>query len=399
MSQKRLCEHWLKSLLQYVEDTEAPRHFWFWGGISTITSAMQRKVWVPFGLDPLFPNLYIVLVAAPGRCRKGGPVGLARKMLHEINIPVSVDSMSKRALTKELVQLGKSQYFQFKDEGGETRSFPQAAIGIYSKEMSSLLTLDPKGMIECLTDLYDSADKWAYKTSDKGEDFLYGVCINLFAATTPTWIAANLPEEAIGGGFTSRVALIYGDKKYKRVTLPDPPNTQLYGLLIRDLARISNLIGPFKWTPEAFEIFDLWYQELGKVREKTPNEKLHAFIERMHIMCLKVAMALHVCYSDELIFMPNDIGQAIDVLKITLKSADKVFAGHGRNELALDQARIKEQIKQTKQVTFIKLLEWNMSHVSRSQLAEVIDNLVDTGYVTRVYQKQGGELLTWREGR
>src|SRR3990172_7573375 len=33
---KRQCDNWLISLMDYVEETEAPRVFWLWAGISTI---------------------------------------------------------------------------------------------------------------------------------------------------------------------------------------------------------------------------------------------------------------------------------------------------------------------------------------------------------------------------
>jgi len=381
----RKCSNWLATLASYVEDTESPRHFWFWGGLVTLTSALQRKVWCPLGLEPVYPNLYVILVAPPGRCRKGSPLSLCRKLLHEAKIQTSVDSTTKRALTKELEKMGKSMYFEH-----DGVMCPNTSMCIVSKELSSLLAIDPKAMIELLTDLYDSHDQWAYKTSGEGQDFLYGLCLNLFGATTPTWIAANLPEEAIGGGFTSRLALVHGEKKYKRVTIPKEPPKEIFKDLVRDLAHIKTLTGEFKWDPEALKIFDSWYQSLGDVRRRTPNDKLHSFIERMHIMVLKVTMALRVSYSDNLLFTPADIEGAIGALDAVLEKAGKVFAGHGRSKSSIDNFKILNQINTMKKVSFRELLSWNMNNTNKTELEEIIQTLEASGTVRVTYGTQPG---------
>jgi hypothetical protein len=66
---------WLQALSLYAEETEAPRQFWTWAGISTIASALQRKVWLPFGFEKLYPNLYVILVGPPAS-RKAAPISL-----------------------------------------------------------------------------------------------------------------------------------------------------------------------------------------------------------------------------------------------------------------------------------------------------------------------------------
>ena len=88
----RQCENWLKTLSQYVEETESPRVFWMWAGIYTIASTLQRKVWLPFGIETIYPCLYIMIIAPPGEVRKAGPVSVAKKLLQAVKIPVFVDS-------------------------------------------------------------------------------------------------------------------------------------------------------------------------------------------------------------------------------------------------------------------------------------------------------------------
>ena len=81
---RRQCENWLITLMDYVEETEAPRVFWLWSGLSTIASALQRKVWIPFGMETLYPNMYIMLVADPGDVDVSIPAALDNRLLESI---------------------------------------------------------------------------------------------------------------------------------------------------------------------------------------------------------------------------------------------------------------------------------------------------------------------------
>lgn len=393
MIKERKCKNWLKSLAAFVEETESPRHFWLWGGIFTLGAALQRKVWIPYGLDPLYPNMYIMLVAPPGKCRKGAPLGLAKRMLEEVNINVAVDSQSKRSLTKELAETGKVGFFEY-----EGKPKTQCALAIISKELSSLLAVDPKAMVDVLTDLYDSHDTWTYKTSGQGTDTLFNVCVCCFIGSTPTSVSINLSEEALGGGWASRVAFISGNTKYKRVTVPPPPSQELYKELLHDLGIIANLTGEFTWEPQAYKVFDAWYKGLDKKYTEVKDDRLHSFLERIHIMVLKVAMVLRIAYSDELVFVPDDIGRAIDLLEEVLATASEALSGQGRSRTSLDVERVLGQLRSFGSVTFQELLQMNYRHTNKSELQEVLETVVAMGIVKADYSITPA-IYSWKGGR
>jgi len=394
MSRKdgRKLENWLKGLLQYVEETESPREFWLWSGIFTLASALQRRVWIPFGLDNIYPNLYVLLVAPPGKCRKGSPVSLSKKLLQEIRIPVSADSTSKRALTQELVEISEGQVFNYK---GKLR--PQAPLAIISKEMSSLLALDPKGMIEALTDLFDSHDEWKYKTSSQGHDFLYGVCVSCLIATTPNWLANNLPQGAIGGGYTSRHVILCGYEKYKRVAIPPPPDVKIYEKLIHDLNKVAQLVGQFRWGEGAEDFFIDWYNSLDDLIKRTPDTRLHGYIERIHIIALKVAMALRVSYSSELVLSPNDLGRAIDLATEALSSASDALGGHGQSHLGPKTVEVERQIKAKGRMTLKELLLANYRDISLPELREILESLQAMNKIKLVFSSRGDQIAVYNK--
>ena len=135
---------------------------------------------------------------------------MAKKLLSEIKCNVGVDSSTKPSLTRELSQCTAVEALP----SGEFMT--HSSMALVSKELSSLM-IDLKNMVECLTDLYDTHEVWEYKTKGAGKDEIYGPCLGVFAATTPSWVTNNLPYEAIGDGFFSRIVVVTGDSKRKRV--------------------------------------------------------------------------------------------------------------------------------------------------------------------------------------
>ena len=389
----RKLTNWLKTLQEYVEDTEAPRDFWLWGGIFTLCSALQRRVWLPYGLDPIYPNIYILLVAPPGKCRKAGPPTLAKKMLKKAGIPVSIDSFSKRDFTKELAELGKTEHFTISKE-----MYAQTPIALISKEMSDLLAVDPKGMIEILTTLFDSHDEWEYGTSGQGHDKLYGVCVSCFIATTPSWLASNLPQEAIGGGFTSRFAIITGYDKYKKVPIPSIPSKNLYGELLHDLSIVAMLTGEFQWEEEARKFFINWYKTLDKKVTETKDERLHSFIERMHAIALKVSMAIRVSYSNDLAITLPDIEAATELLETVLKTAGDALGGHGRSITSIDIELIMRQIKLRGSVSFQDLLSINYRNTNKHELETVLETIEAMKVIEQRTSAAGVTVYKWIKG-
>src|SRR5512139_153535 len=386
----RVLESWLDGLREYVEETEAPRSFWLWTGIGVLASALQRKVWLFFGAEKLYPNLYVLLVAPPAVSRKSAPLGFARRILGERGIGVSLaaDSSSKRRFTAQLSRTASTEQFYFNG-----KPMPQCAMSIVSPEFSDLFAVNLKEMIECLTSVYDSQDVWNYETEGKGQDKLYNVCLNVNAATTPGWIMDNLPQWAIGGGFTSRFVLVYADKVYKRVTIPwlrgvdDVGNEmliakqeKLYAALVGDLMHIhTELIGEFTWEREAFELFDEWYRKTDERLRKIGDERLHPFVGRMHTIALKTAMSLRAGHSDELKLTEVEILAAIGLLEGVLETASGAFGGHGRSKMGPDIQRVMEQLKVLKSATFRELMKLNYRHLTKTELQAVLATIESMG--------------------
>jgi len=393
----RRCKHWLKSIGHLTRNTEAPTHFWLWSGIFTICAALERKVWIPYGLDRVYPNLYLMLVAPPGKCRKGGPVGLSKRLLKTIGCTVSVDSCSKESLTSEI-----SDCLKRVDLPG-VGMINQSPFAVISKELSSLLAVDAKKMIEALTDLFDEHDVWEYKTKHGKEEKLYGPCVSMFAATTPYYIANNLPYEAFGAGFFSRVVFVVGKEKKKRVAIPEDffkeEDVLLLESLEKDLNLISHLRGPITWSEGAKALFTKWYNNLDSKYEEVKDERFHGFIERAHIVVLKVATAVRVSYSDLLFFEEYDIATAIELVEDLFPNLQGAFGGLGRSDTSISTNSVIQQLKILKEVKLSQLISDNWRNMDMDEMRSVLSMLYSMGNINRkIIQTKDGrpdERITW----
>ncbi len=394
---KRQLDNWLVSLLEYVEDTEAPRVFWLWAGISTIASALQRKVWLPFGMENLYPNMYVLLVADPGECRKGMPLSMSKKILQDIGLHIFADSPTKRAFTKDLDEVRKNLFFYMP---GSNAPIVHSSMTIVSKEFASLLAVNPKEIIDLLTDLWDSHDEWEYKTSDKGKDKLYRVCLNAFIGTTPRWLTSNLPPEAIGGGFTSRVIFVYAREKYKWLSLPPPPNDKLYQLLKHDLKTINSLVGEFQFGPDAFDVYNNWYQTIKDKTKDLSDDRLRGNLSRIHTNALKTAMCLHIAYANDFIITDKDMAKAIAIVEASLGNAGEALGGHGSSRTAAGVERILRQVQLIGKISFTALLRSNYRETNKLELSEILETLEGMGAVkleTTIDNFSGGKKILFIE--
>jgi hypothetical protein len=409
MATKRKFSNWLHALAQHVEDTESARSFWLWSGLFCISSALERKVWLPYGVDPLLPNLYIISVGPPGKARKGPPVSFAKKLLGKEGIAAElfVDSPTKRALTQQMSEIGGRRMYQMRDEKGVLHNRTQSPIIIASSELSSFLAVDPKGMIEALTDLFDFHEKWVYKTSKSGEDFIVAPYTTCYLATTPTWMSNNLPAEAIGGGWTSRCVIVFADKAYKKV--PIPPVVSLCPDLVHDLKIIHSIAGEFTWAPEARKYFDNWYNyKIDKLYSATYDERLHAYLARIHIISIKTAMCLHVAKKDSLVIEEEDIKDAILLCEQVLIEAPKAFGSQGSNVFGEDIRRICTQIRTLGQTDITTLMRLNWRHGSAGRTPrETVEAALDTLETMRIIKRglhtiegqKTEESITWIGGK
>lgn len=354
MSSRQLND-WLSAYIEYTDETEPPLSYNVWTGISLIAATLERRVHIKWGFEKIYPNMYIVLIGPSGKCRKGTAMGVGKDIIKDVGIQLTSESMTREALIRAM-QRAVSDYVNPDNKAIEFH----CALTAISPELSVFLGQNDVKFLADLTDWYDSVDKWTYETKGAGTDEIKGVCFNLLGATAPDWLQSILPEEAIGGGFTSRIIFVVEENKRK--TVPEPVLTartsELRVALKGDLERMKLMAGEFIMTEEARSIYSAWYQKQDdNIRNGKPpleDSRFAGYCERRATHVRKLSMIFSASRGGDLLIQADDFGRALLALEAVEKKMTKVFSGLG----SAPYAKITE-----------KLLTWFMTKklVSRSE--------------------------------
>jgi len=332
MSTKRRLNDWLTSYLAYCENTEPPKSYHTWVGISVIAGALQRKVYTKWGHETIYPNEYIVLIGPSGKCRKGTAMNIGKDLLIEAGIPLASESITREALIRRMKEAVNS----FTDATTGTIKF-HCSLTAMSDELSVFLGQGDVKFLADLTDWYDSRDNWRYETKGKGTDHIQGVCFNLLGATAPDWLQSILPQEAVGGGFTSRIIFVVEEEKGKIVPMPvmTEEDYKLREDLIHDLQIISNITGEYRYTDNAKSLYSKWYQEQEELarqgRRPIDDPRFSGYCDRRANHIRKLSVIVAASRWNKTVVDEIDFTRAVSLLEAVEKKMPRTFGGLGKS--------------------------------------------------------------------
>jgi hypothetical protein len=371
--------NFLRAYELYTAESESPSSFHLLVGLSCISSAVRRNVWLNQGLYLLYPNIYVVLVSPPGRCGKSTAIRLGRRLLWNVpGVVIGPDSVTAEELIRELAS---------------TYADGQSAMTIHSTELSSLI--EPSGikMIQLLTDLYDAdhynPQGWRYSTKTQGRDVIRNPCLTLVAGTTPSYVSEGLTEAIVSHGFSSRVLFVFEERERFANPRPKEPPPELIAALEEDLVQISQIKGEFRWTEEALKMYDDYYRSLHESEPVDYRIEGYHFRKRIHV--LKLAMLCSLSEKDELILTSSDIQAAIEILDLIEPKMARTFASVGKFEHSLDLERLHDQITAAgpSGLPLPELFRRNYFIGSLSELDEMISSLIVMGAAKKIRDEDG----------
>lgn len=378
----RELSNWLDFYLEYTANTESPTSYHTWCGLSVIAGALQRKVYLKWGLGQvIYPNLYVVLIGPSGKTRKGVALGIAKDLLKQVpGITVAPESSSGKQSTILVMKRAGMDFIDPND--GRTKR--HCSVTAFSEELSVFLGQGDIAYLSSLTDWYDSKDDWEYETVGRGKDSIKGVCLNLVGGTAPDWIQSMIPHEAVGGGFTSRVIFIVEEAKGKIV--PEPVLTEreeiLQGALIRDLERISKLVGEITMSPGAKDAYVKWY--IKQSENPTPavdDPRFAGYNERRATHIKKLMLVCSVARDDLLYILEEDFHRSLQLLEGAERKMARTFGGFGKSRTSDATEVIKEYIEKVGITTRKQILQRFYRDVDAFTLSSVEDTLRQMGFM------------------
>lgn len=376
---------WLTSYLEYTQNSEPPISYHTWAGLSLIAGALQRRVYLQWGFERIYPNMYVVLIGPSGRARKGVALGIAKDILKKVpGISIAPESTSGR---EAIVMAMKRSIGNFEDASDGKIKF-HCALTAFSEELSVFLGQGDIKLLANLTDWYDCKDDWAYETIGRGIDSLQGLCFNLLGATAPDWIQSMLPHEAVGGGFTSRVVFVVEENKGK--TVPKHTLTEkelaLEESLCRDLERIAQLSGSFSFTEKGERAYIDWYsrndKELRAGNPAVEDTRFAGYCERRATHLRKIMILLSVSRGDSLQITEQDFERAMQIMQSVERHMGKTFGGLGKSRTSDATELVMSYIRGVKLTTRSIIVTKFYRDVDAFTLKGVEDTLVQMGVIS-----------------
>lgn len=362
---------WIKAYLAYTAESESPEEYHLWTAISVIAGALKRQVFFDMGYFLLYPNMFIVLVGPPGRCKKSTAMRIGRDILKGTpGAKFTADSTTREKLIINLTQAHK--------DGA-------SAMTAHSTEFATMLTSSGMDMVVFLTDIFDCPPVWEHDTKSGGKNTIKGPFLNLLGATTPDWISRAMPLDTIGVGLTSRIIFIHQDTPRAADAIPKLTDAQkaLAQILITDLIAISALSGEFRLSDTAYKRYNDWYRERVGNPNPTGDPRLAGYFERKPMHMLKLSMIVAAAKRDGLEIHDEDMEDAMTMLQRIEDRMTKVFVGVGRNPIHADKEAVLASIIESGQggLSMGELLARYNYSLRKDELAEVLDTLIIIGAV------------------
>lgn len=395
----------LDNYMQLVEETESPRVFHLWSALSGVAACVGRRVWLPFGFTEMYPNMYILLVG-PAASRKNTAINIMQKFLRKATgVKFAQDDCAGKKqgiiaamagqdeqeieddqLTQQLhtlASLAPEQALKAianvvipgpkkTPEGMSKNKDDKFSLYITATEFTAFTGQNNLEFIQFLTKVYDG-EPYIYRLKNKKEEFVMdNPMVNLLGGTTPTNIADSLPTTAIGEGFTSRVILVFGSRKYKSIPRPDSFDETLQQTIQKRYSEIYyNLSGELQEAPDAKQFANGIYER----RNSLTDGRFTYYLGRRHTHFLKIGM-LFACARMSKMVEIQDYLQADALLTSTEKFMPDALGEFGMSPLAAASQKIVEFINFSREPVTVQML-WAFMHrdLRMHELSNVLNDL------------------------
>lgn len=312
-----MSENYLKNFSRLLEGTEVPERFTLWAGIASLLATLERRVFINQGVFTIYPNFYIILVAASGQ-KKSTAVNTAARLLKRLNPKPNI--VSQKITPEALIGALKVM-----ENTLNTRVMEEKSGGIViADELTTFIDKNTieRGLGAMLTELFDCKD-YEYQTKTRGVELLKDPYFSILGGTTTDSIRDALPRSLLVGGFTSRTIFIYDESISAPVAWIDYDEelVELEQRMVNYLQRLMELTGPITVSPEAKKFYIQDYNDRHSAGSFRTDPLLRSYENRRATHLFRVAIALMVSEAPQLTLELQHIRSA----KVILEEAEELM--------------------------------------------------------------------------
>jgi len=384
--------NWLRDFLELSSGTEVPSTFSCWCGLSTMSMVLKRSLWIDMGVYTVFPNMFVVLVAGSGRCKKSTAINIAENLIRKSGLDVGF--LSQKSSPERLI--GDMMNLKGKDPTG----LESSSGVVVADEIVTFLNKRSyeSGIGEILIPLYDCKESFEYRTISRGIEKIQRPCLGLLGGTTIDCLRDDFPKAAVGGGLTSRIIFIYQDIPPAPVawTTRHPNQDGIIQSLQEGLRRASKLSGEMVLDGPAKDLFIKEYEFFYENSSFYDIKSLAGYASRRGVHLLKIALVLSIIDGkDDLVIREDHIRFARNLLTENEPHLEKVMnmvISTDKGSL-IDMVRMR--IHSNKRISRSELLRSVSHQVSARELDEILATLFMSDQIL-VEKTNGSRFYVWK---
>jgi hypothetical protein len=399
-------QNYIESCASSVGDKSVtPEVFRKWSALSSVAGALGKKAWYDFGQFKVYPNLFILLVAPPGR---GKSVSLILP-LYEIygnlsvepytrkeDVPAKLDTfglkdsplylLQDKVTPEELIRQMKKCGRVNLDLTTANKIHYESPLTLVTSEFGSLMNRNDKTLQMFLTDMWDAKDKYTYHTKTSGHDIIRGPCLNWIACATPEQFIENMPENARSQGLLPRIVPVFFDgEKTEDKLFYGKINSSIVYNLTATLAHIATLQGEF--TVEDTFRDELQDYVSGGMAPRPTDPNMSEYNERRLAHWMKVAMCVSAACRDDMIITRGDWTYAQEMMlaaESDMPQALQFFGVRNAGRVALDvMDYIKASVALNKRNLLIKEVKREIMRkvANAAEIEATYRNMIESGMI------------------
>lgn len=292
--------------LKYTEEKPSPEIFRKWAAITTLSGALEKRVWTLTKAGPQFANLYTMLVAPPGvgKSQAINPAEQLLKATKKFNI--SPHSVTAAAYIDALAKAHRSVLLP------NNKLLEYHHLFVFAAELGVFLNAHDLNFLSIINALFDHIDCYREERrhSLKEPIDIPKPMTTLLTGSQPGFLAVMLPETAWAMGWTARMLMVYSS------TTPDVPlfgtyknQDALQTELVKKLDEVADYYGEMKWDGKAIAEMERWKKD--KFAPIPDHPKLANYIPRRGtIFAVKLAMVSAMSRGEELAIRLQDVERA-----------------------------------------------------------------------------------------
>lgn len=379
--------------LEYTSGGEVPICFHRWAAIVGIGAILERNIYLTFGHQNIYPNMYSMLIGNAGT-KKSTAIKLIKKLIGRAGYTsIAAERTSKEKYLADLSSqndgLNEDSVVEKAIFGSMTESEVTPSF-IAADEANDFFGIGNIEFLSVLGSLWDWEGKYENKIKTGKSDFISNPTISILSGNTPTGFSQAFPSSILGSGFFSRLLLVYAEPTGSRVTIPRTPSPEETAKIVQLIQMIkTNAVGLYSYTAAAYDLIDTIYQSSKPVDDM----RFESYSNRRLQHLLKLCLVIAACRFEKQI-TEISVLQANTYLRYIEGLMPKALGEFGKAKNSDVVHRVLSVIETRTAVTLKDLFKEVSSELDKpSDLGAILQKLI----VTEKIQSSGGFFLPLRK--